>query len=341
MIEGLDLWDMWPLALADGSPAEIMGAELWMILASPKFDDPDQRHDHARIRLIHGRSCTWRDCGDALPDGFSPGAREWSGSAVLSPETGAVTLYFTAAGRPGHPELRFEQRLFQTHGVLDTSGALPAIMGWSTPAESVTSDGLDYVRTESAPLTPGMIKGFRDPGFFRDPVDGRDYLLFTGSKAGSSHSHNGLIGLAQSDGKGAWSLQPPILDADGLCNEMERPHIVHQGGLYYLFWSSQSAVFAPSGPFAPTGLYGMVAPSVRGPFRPLNGSGLVICNPAASPQQAYCWWVTPDLKVASFVDKWQAPPGERKFGGVLAPELQLCLEGETTRLVTKSAWAAA
>ncbi len=54
----------------------------------------------------------------------------------------------------------------------------------------------------------------------------------------------------------------------------------------------------------PTGLYGMVAPSLHGPYEPLNGTGLVIANPAAEPRQGYCWQVLDTLEVISFVDHW-------------------------------------
>jgi hypothetical protein len=42
---------------------------------------------------------------------------------------------------------------------------------------------------------------------------------------------------------------------------------------YYLFFSTQRYAFHPAG-CAPTGLYSFTAPSMSGPFTPLNGSGL-------------------------------------------------------------------
>ena len=336
MLDGQDVWDMWPLALADGTPAPVSGGTLWMFLAAPRHDDPSLRHDHARIWLFLRRGGRWIDCGPVLPEGFSPGSREWSGSAVLDPETGEATLFFTAAGRrEGGP--RFEQRLFQCQGRLDDSGATPRLIGWSAPTESVAADDGLYRRTATAEVSPGLIKGFRDPGYFRDPADGASYLLFTASRAGSPHSHDGVIGVARAaaaDGLSGWRLEAPLIEADGLCNEMERPHIILRDGLYYLFWSSQASVFSPGGPAGPTGLYGAVSESFRGAWRPLNGSGLVLANPPTAPAQAYCWWVTPDLSVISFVDQWRA--GEATdataFGGTAAPLLTLSLDGDESRL---------
>ncbi len=344
IIESLDLWDMWPLALPDGSTAEISDGELWMVLSAPRLEDPDQRHDCARIRLLLRKEAQWIDCGNLLPDGFSPGTREWSGSAIYDKVDGVVTLFFTAAGRPGDPSRRFEQRLVQTSGRLTLSGKLPAVIDWSPPVESVTSDGAHYVRTDTPPAEPGLIKGFRDPGYFRDPRDGGQYLLFTASLHGSPQRYNGVVGLARciSADPSDWALLPPILSADGVCNEMERPHLLYRNGAYYLFWSSQSSVFSPNVAACPTGLYGMVAPSVFGPYLPLNGSGLVIGNPTTAPTQAYCWWVTPDLRVHSFIDRWGtlavgagAPGGRatKPFGGTFAPALRLCLDGDNASMV--------
>ena len=337
MLADKDVWDMWPLALADGTPAPVMGGTLWMFLAAPRLEDPGLRHDRARIWLFFEKNGVWMSGGPVLPDGLSPGSREWSGSALLDPESGRVTLFFTAAGRRGGEGPRFEQRLFQVEGRLDAHGAPPFPTGWGEPAEIVAADDVFYRRTDRAETKPGLIKGFRDPGYFRDPADGAGYILFTGSRAGSVHSHDGVIGVARAtgpDGLSGWVLQPPLIEADGLCNEMERPHIVVRDGLYYLFWSSQASVFAPGGPAGPTGLYGAVSEALRGRWRPLNGSGLVLANPPEAPAQAYCWWVTPDLTVISFVDQWRT--GESAdataFGGTVAPRLQLAVDGDRTRL---------
>ena len=159
------------------------------------------------------------------------------------------------------------------------------------------------------------------------------------------HKHNGVVGLARAHmggGDSGFELLPPLVSADGVCNEMERPHLVIRDGLYYLFWSSQKSVFATDGPMGPTGLYGMVGPSLRGPYEPLNGTGLVIANPVTEPRQAYCWQVLDTLEVYSFVDHWglegrdiHAEPDlqRSRFGGTIAPVLKIEIEGNATRLL--------
>ena len=339
ILPGLDVWDMWPLALRDGHNAILNGATLWFALTAAQFPDPVERHAYARIRLLVQTGKVWKDAGMLFEVGFAPGSRDWSGSAIFDPDTAQVTLFFTAAGRAGEASHTVEQRLFITTGTLKTESDLPRIVGWSTPHEFIKSDDDIYVLANQAEGIPGQVKAFRDPAYFRDPADGHEYVLFAASYKQSVHQHNGMIGIARAQDKAFvnWSLLAPLVVADGLCNELERPHVVMHKGLYYVFWSTQASVFAPNGPVGPTGLYGMVGESLFGPYRLLNGSGLVLANPPQEPFQAYSWWVMGDLSVTSFVDYWglqgralaQYPDLVRaQFGGVPAPFVRLWLEDD-------------
>jgi levansucrase len=342
---GHDLWDVWPLQADDGSVPLFDGGSIWMVLSAPCLPDPNMRHDCARTRMLYFKDAVWYDCGNLLPDGLNPGSREWSGSARFDAKTSGVTAFFTAAGRAGNGEHSFEQRLFQTDGHLKFVDGLPQVDGWSAPLQSVVNDGTYYIDLAVDQGFPGQIRGFRDPYWFRDPADGQGYLLFTGSLANAQTDYSGVIGIAtanDANGASGFTLRPPIVEADGLVNELERPHMFVREGKYYLFWSSQSSVFVPDGPGAPTGLYGMVGDSVTGPFVPLNGSGLVITNPAQEPKQAYCWQVLDTLEVISFVDHWglqgrslaDHPELNRShFGGTIAPMLRIEISGDKTRLV--------
>ena len=334
-LPGMDLWDLWPLQLADGSTAVVDGLTLWFVLSAPAGEDPEARHDIVRIRLMAERGGKWRDYGNALPDDLNPGSREWAGSALYDPETGAVTLYWTASGLRGEEPRSFTQRMFETTGTLVGEPDSFAIEGWSSPREIAGGPIPHYVLVTATEGVPGMIKGFRDPAHFRDPADGADYLLFTGSLKASSSAWNGCIGLLRREGDG-WAVLPPLLSADGLNNEQERPHIVHHAGRYYLFWSTQRKVFAPGVPNGPNGLYGMVADSMAGPWQPLNGSALVAGNPPEAPVQTYSWWVTHELTVHGFVDYPNSLKGNdhgdatwrrAHFAGVPAPVFRLTLDG--------------
>ncbi len=241
-----------------------------------------------------------------------------------------LTLYFTAAGAAGEAATGFGQRLFVTQATLDEASAVPG--AWSPPVE-IVAPAAPYESDMAGGGALGTIKAFRDPYFFRDPADGRDYLLFTASLAASTSAWNGCVGLAERDGAG-WRLASPLIAADGVNNELERPHVVVHAGRTYCFWSTQAKVFAP-GLAAPTGLYGMVAEAFAEPWRPLNGTGLVVANPVAAPHQAYSWLVLSDLRVLSFADMVGAAAApvdpaaaRRHFGGTPAPALRLRLDGD-------------
>jgi levansucrase len=333
--DSLDIWDAWPVQGEDGRPAHAAdGSTLWMALAAPHFSDPDARHAHARIHLLERHGSQWRHLGPVMPDGFSPGSREWSGSAVLAEDATSLTLYFTATGTRGEATPSCEQRLFLARATLTDGPDGRAFAGWHALSEIVQRDPVHYMTTESADGAPGTIKAFRDPAFFRDPADGQRYLFFAGSRANSPSAFNGVVGWAVEQAPGRWAILPPLVSADGLNNELERPHVVFRRGVYYLFWSTQRHVFDPTGPVGPTGLYGMASDRLDSGWRPLNGTGLVFANPPEAPAQAYSWLVLPDLSVTSFVDDW-GPAGSgrpRRFGASFAPDLRLELDGAAARL---------
>lgn len=332
IVAGLDVWDSWPLAHEDGRTAVHNGRQYWFMLSAPAFPDPGQRHDAARIRLVSVGADGWRDHGNALPDGTGPGSREWAGSAVLHDDRRNVTLFFTAAGRMGEAH-SFEQRLFAVEGVLGPDG--PG--GWGVPAELVEADGERYVLAREAEGKPGFIKAFRDPAWFRDPLTGKHHILFTASAAWTDDDFNGVIGIATQQGDGSWVLGDPLIEAVGVNNELERPHIIARDGLYYLFWSTQRRTFSPEAVAGPNGLYGAVASAIHGPWAPVNGSGLVAANPAAEPTQCYSWWTTGEGDVWSFIDHWgmqgrsfeEHPELLRgQFGGTPAPVFRLHFAGD-------------
>lgn len=338
LIPDLDLWDHWPVQHQDGRIAEIAGGSLIILLSAPRSGHPDGRHAMARLRLMHRREADWRDLGPLLPEGFSPGSREWAGSAILPGAGDRMMLYFTAAGFRGEETPTFSQRLFETSAALDIVDGVPSLSGWSPPIESVVADGGIYMRDMAGGGGLGTIKAFRDPAYFRDPADGAEHLLFTGSLAASTSEWNGVIGLARRI-DGEWRLMPPLIEADGVNNELERPHVVVHGDHYYCFWSTQAKVFAPEVEASPNGLYGMVADRLVGPWRPLNGSGLVLANPTDAPIQQYSWLVLPDLSVTSFVDVTELaemPPeseaARKYFGGTPAPPVQLQLIGDRSMI---------
>jgi levansucrase len=337
ILPGFQLWDCWPFETPDGRTVTLGGQTPWVIMCAPRELHPDLRHDVARLRLMLEKDGAWQDCGYLLPDDINPGSREWAGSTVYDDKTGHVTLFFTVAGRRGDKGKSFEQRLFQTTGILQRSGDHIAVIDWSAATQSVMADGVHYMVVGPGTGVPGFIKGFRDPFHFHDPANGHDYLLFTGSDQKSSSAFNGVIGIAEGDALTGWTVLPPLVSADRVNNELERPVMRFVDGRYYVFWSTQRKVFAPDITSGPTGLYGMVADALFGPYRPLNGSGLVAANPDEEPFQTYSWWVSDTLEVSGFIDLWglkgKSPIADsslvpQHFGGVLAPRFRIALDGD-------------
>lgn len=338
VLAGHDVWDPWPVQQPDGSPAAAGGAELWMALTAPAHGHPEDRHDVARLRLLARRGESWTDLGHVFADGASLGSREWSGSAVRRPD-GSVSIFYTAAGRAGEARPTFIQRVVEARRMLGVDDGRVRLGALLTQRELVRSHRPEYLPANEINGAPGQIKAFRDPGWFRDPADGREYLLIAASVPWRDR-FMGAIALACKSSQG-WELLPPLLRADGIHREIERPHVVVRDGRYYLFFSASRRSFHPANS-APTALYGFVASRLTGPYEPLNGSGLVLQNPPARPDQAYAWLVLDDLRAVSFVDypngsgndprRMAAAEARARFGGTIAPMLRLTLDGASTAI---------
>ncbi len=341
LLPGTDFWDLWPICAPNGTVATPCGAQVWAGLSAPATGHPSRRHDEARIRLVLLERAGWDDLGQLFPEGASPGSREWAGCLVLEP-TGMLSAFYTAAGERGELTPTFRQRIMGASARLRCVSGRPEISGWSAHRELLVADGVRYLPAVETTGRPGFIKAFRDPFFFSDPTTGQSYLLFTASLQHATTDFNGCIGIARArtaDGSG-WELLDPLVTADGVNNELERPHVVGRDGRYYLFFSTQRRTFHPD-VSGPTGLYGFVGPTVLGPYEPLNGSGLVLRNPPAEPFQAYSWLVLHDLRTVAFVDFYGLggrDPDEleaagvasvrRHFGGTMTPVLRLGVDGD-------------
>jgi levansucrase len=339
LVEGTDFWDLWAVRTVDGAVADVGGREVWAGLSAPAVGHPGARHDEARIRLIARRpDGGWDDLGPLFPDGASAGSREWAGSLVYDPVTQTITAYYSAAGYRGELEPTFRQRIFMARASVRMDGDRPVLESWTEHTEAVVSDGVRYTLVDQVEGEPGFIKAFRDPFPFRDPATGTDYLLFTGSIKDAETDFNGCVGLARL-GPDGYELLDPLVTADGVNNELERPHVVVHEGRYLLFFSTQARTFHHD-VTGPTGLYGFAAQDFLGPYEPFNGSGLVLRNPPGEPFQAYSWLVLPDLTTTAFVDSFalhgvhpeqletQGTEAVRAhFGGTMTPASQVRVEG--------------
>lgn len=356
----LHIWDTWLLRNRDGSIAEIDGYRVILSLTAPAALLPGKRHDVATLRYFYstdGRD--WTCGGPVFEDGAAFGSRQWAGSALY--DDGQLYFFYTAAGSRGEDELTYTQRIAAgSGGTITTDGDGLSITGPFDHEILLEPDGEHYEREAQS---RGMIYTFRDPWFFEDPQTGETCLLFEANTPipdpdrearfdvdRDALDFNGSVGVAVSPSGDPteWELDAPLLEAVGTNQELERPHVIVQDGSYYLFISSHEHTFEP-GLEGYDALYGFVADSLRGEYTPLNGSGLVVTNPADAPFQTYSWLAYPhreeilvssffnyyDLQGLSLDDVAHLPPAEqqRRFGGTLAPTLRLTANSDETRLL--------
>ena len=375
------VWDSWPLRSRDGTIATVDGWRVLIALTAPADVTPGERHDIATHRYFISRDGRqWVDRGPVFEEAL--GSRQWAGSALLDGED--CYLFYTAAGDPAADGVTDTQRLAVAHGGrVDVGDADAGDADTGDPAVDASEPAVDDADESAAPgptiegpwhheilLEPdgeyyetqaqagAMTYTFRDPWFFEDPATGRCHLLFESNTPAAAdacggdaakQAFNGCVGRAVSPTGDLldWEFRPPIFDSVCVNQEIERPHVVLDEGRYYLFVSSHVDTFAP-GLAGYDALYGFVADSLCGDYRPLNDSGLVVTNPATAPFQAYSWLAIPhgeELLVSGFLNypdfdggaigEIAALSGEeqrQRFAGTLTPTLRLAVDGERTRV---------
>jgi levansucrase len=363
MTEEVWVWDTWPLTDLATRPLSYRGWHIIFSLVAPRSLGFNDRHEVATIGYFVSRDGrSWRYRGEIFPRDSARGARQWAGSAVLVGDE--VNLFYTASGDNENPTVpdpnwaqNANQRIAHASATLavDDNGPYFAGEGFRNSTIVAEAEGRRYQTNEQAVGAPNIM-AFRDPFVFRDPADGEIYMVFEGNTAGQAGSHTcgarelgpvppghvvppdanlytGNIGLARATtaGMGRWELLPPLLSANCVNAQTERPHLVIQDGDYYLFTISHTFTYAP-GLTGPDGVYGFHGRSLRANYQPLNASALVLGNPPEAPYQAYSEYVMPNWLVEAFVDRVPTPEGERS-GGTLAPTIRLQAEGTNTYVV--------
>ncbi|MFT4124747.1 MAG: glycoside hydrolase family 68 protein [Gordonia sp. (in: high G+C Gram-positive bacteria)] len=326
MSDDVWLWDTWPLTDLSMRPVSVCGRHVIIGLVAPRAIAFDDRHAIARIGWF--TSCDghqWNYRGHLIPDGVALGTRQWSGSAVLIGDQ--VHLFYTACGSGDDPGADWERTDYVQRVAHATATVEATPDGFDLGArrflDSVIvaeGDGRLY-QTHHEAEGSEILYGFRDPFVFGD--DGDVLMLFSGNQPGPG-CFTANVGLARAldSALDRWELLPPLLHAVGVNQQLERPHLVRDNGLYYLFFLSHRETYAP-GLSGPDGLYAFVSERLRGGYRPVNGSGLVMANPLDRPPERYADYVMPNWLVEGFIDM----VGDRR-GGTLAPTLHLTADGD-------------
>lgn len=361
MTDEVWVWDTWPLTDLDMNPVAFEGWNVIFSLVAPRDIFFGDRHWQAKIGYFYSDDAqSWTYGGLVHPEDSGRGSREWAGSAILH-DNGTVDSFYTASGIDNPTEIDPTdalQRLAHTQGQIHADDEGVWFTGFEDHQIIAEADGHLYQTLEQSQAGP-IIYAFRDPFVFRDPVDHKVYALFEGNNGGVAGSHRcdrkeigrvpgghvvpddaryytGNIGLMEMTGDERdmteWQLLPPVLSAECVNQQTERPHLVVHDGDYYLWTISHTFTFAP-GLTGPDGLYGFVGPGLRSNYRALNGSGLVLGNPAEAPLQNYSHYVMPNWLVESFADTIpRAGGGDPLYGGTLAPTLELEVDGTHTEL---------
>ncbi|WP_082190244.1 glycoside hydrolase family 68 protein [Frateuria defendens] len=312
---------------------------------------------------------------------FDPGTpitqnAEWSGSSRLLNRGGKVSVYYTALafnrtpqGQDISPAVAIISR---TDGQLHADKTHVWFTGFDKHAPLLRPDGVYYQNGAQNPFY-----NFRDPFVFEDPAHpGQTYMVFEGNTAvqrGARSCTEADLGYAPDDpnrenledvlNSGAtfqqanvglavatnkqltqWKFLPPILSANCVTDQTERPQFYLKDGKYYLFTITHRSTYA-AGMDGPDGVMGFIGNGIRSDFLPLNGgSGLVLGNPtdlnapvgapfALDPSQnprafqSYSHYVMPGGLVESFIDAI----GPRR-GGALAPTVKIDIGATTTQV---------
>lgn len=347
----------------------------------------DQRHWNARIGYFFRKTNAdpakdkWNYGGHLFLDNTSIGNTEWSGSARLM-QGNQVNVFYTAT-----TFYDVAERNAGGGGIAPDAVIAKALGNIHADKDGVTFDGFEHTKLlepdgvmyQNKAQNPGF--AFRDPYTFADPAHpGKTFMVFEGNtggsrgeykckdedlgyRAGDPHAENtntvntttgswfqtANVGLAVADNKDLtkWSSLPPILSANCVNDQTERPQIFVQNengqNKYYLFTISHQFTYA-DGMRGPDGVYGFVGNGVRSDFQPVNNSGLALGSPtdlnmpANAPEgpdprqngrqfQAYSHYVQPGGLVQSFIDNVE---GVR--GGSLSPTVKMNFQGGVTQV---------
>lgn len=352
-------WDGWPLRNRDGSIAELDGWVVYIALSADRVtgDDIPAFFTRSEWRYWFTRDGNWQPGGLVFAEGTPLGSRQWAGSASYDAESGRAEFYYTAVGivpegseptypsefpqdspAAGRPPVIQQMAVASAQVVTDEQGV--RFEDFSEHEIILEADGEIYQTFDDA-ITDQVIYGMRDPEYFRDPADGREYILFTANAAFKPGPFNGVVGIAERRGPTDWALLPPIIAAPEVSSQLERPHVIVRDATYYVFFSTHAFTFAEDGA-GPEGLYGFATTSgdFRGQYVPLNRHGLVAGNPQSKPMQTYSYLALPSPRgalVMSYLNTAGNVDNQAGWIGSPGPLFEVAIDGLDTTIVEAQA----
>jgi beta-fructofuranosidase len=214
------IWDSW---IADDGERY----HLFFLKASRALEDPDLRHEAARIG--HASSVdltTWR----LHPDALGPASRGfddlalWTGS-VARGDDGVWRMYYTALNREGRGTK--DQRI----GLAESDD----LMTWRRVASEplVEPDPRHYRMLGDG---SGASETWRDPFVFRDSGGDGWHMLITARDPAAERLFDGVLAHARSDDMRTWRLAPPLTEPAGF-GQLEVAQIHRLDGQWILHFT--------------------------------------------------------------------------------------------------------
>ena len=198
-----------------------------------------------------------------------------------------------------------------------TWAKVPGVVLQPDPRHYSTSPELNALRVAPA---------WRDPCVF---AAGGVWHMTISARTADDRPHNACVAHATSTDLLTWYVHEPLL-APGVYDEMEATQLVEHGGRWYLFFSTWAVHYRPDWAAehgAHSGLHCYVADRLGGPWRPANGSGVVLPD---ADRRYTVRLVEPDGAEdgAYTAVGWLNYDAAGRFVGTLSDPLRIVLDGD-------------
>jgi levansucrase len=311
----MDVWDSWPLQNPDGTVAEYKGYHIVFAMSgSSQLYLFYQKIGDTSINSWQnaGRVFAGENLSSSSDEHLKNQNQEWSGSAYKIGNE--VRLFYTGVDTD-HPDGHTgnEQVLTTAKIDIDASYSGLEVSDIEDHKSIFSGDGKMYQNFSQFQNGSGDNHCLRDPHYVED--NGRKYLVFEGNTgtANGYQEYRSLFNKAYYGGDDAYfnssknsllartdrdsvikanaaigiielnddytlkTVMKPLVTANLVTDEIERPNVVKINGKWYLFTITKGYTQRVDGfPSDNTYMLGYVADNLTGPYKPLNKTGLVL-----------------------------------------------------------------
>jgi levansucrase len=376
----MDVWDSWPLQNPDGTVAEYKGYHIVFAMSgSSQLYLFYQKIGETSINSWQnaGRVFAGENLSNSSDEHLKNQNQEWSGSAYKIGNE--VRLFYTGVDTE-HPDGHTgnEQVLTTAKIDIDASYSGLEVSDIEDHKSIFSGDGKMYQNFSQFQNGSGDNHCLRDPHYVED--NGRKYLVFEGNTGtadgyqeyrsiynkayyGGDDSYFkssknsliartdrdsvikanaaiGIIGL--NDDYTLKTVMKPLVTANLVTDEIERPNVVKINGKWYLFTITKGYTQRVDGfPSDNTYMLGYVSDNLTGPYKPLNKTGLVLVGNEGfnSRTYTYAYYGMPvssgsnNLLITSYMTNRGISSTEHT---TFAPSFLLTVNGDQTRVQTNS-----